>query len=47
MQLIWSKQSILSRDEVIMNGIWFVIGFIVHFNTQLVTKLYKTLSHTD
>jgi hypothetical protein len=40
--------SILSR--VIMwlwTGIGLVIGFIEHFNTQLVTTLYRSLPHTD
>jgi hypothetical protein len=40
-------QLIRSRYEVTMNGVW--TGNRIHctLNTQLVSKLYKTLSHTD
>jgi hypothetical protein len=36
---------ILSRVGVAIDGFGLVIGFIGHFNTQLVTTLYKSPSH--
>jgi hypothetical protein len=33
--------------ELLLTGFGLVIGLIGHFNTQLVTTLYRSLSHTD
>jgi hypothetical protein len=40
--IAWSQ-----RLSATIDGFRLVNGFIGHFNTQLVTTLYKLLSHTD